>query len=142
MAFEAVNVSSFIGQMSPHALSLAVNSAGYNYAANASDETVVGVVKAALPQGKCRVVVRADAAYASGESSALSLEYLNSSGTDTSVALITLDDTNVTAAGEFTLESTADLSALDVGSVVRLDRVYTAGGGPADPAVSIALQLY
>lgn len=142
MSFREINVTNYIGVMSPQALSLAVNSYGVHFAANASGASSIGVIKAAIPQKKARIIVRASEAYASGESLVISLRYENAAGAQVSVALGTLNDTNITGAGEFEVASGIDTGDLGPGSVLEAVRVYVAGGGPADPRISITIELF
>lgn len=142
MSFQEINVSNYIGAMSPQGLSLAVNSYGVHFPANASGGTSLGLVKATLPGSRARIVVRASAAYASGESLVVSLRYENAAGSQVSVGLGTLNDANIDAAGEFEVAEGIDTGDLGPGSVLELVRVYVAGGGAADPRISISVQLY
>lgn len=142
MPFQEINVTNYIGAMSTQALSLAVNSYGAHFAANASGSVSIGLIKAAIPEGKARITVRASEAYASGESLVISLRYENAAGSQVSIALGTLDDTNITGAGEFEIAGGLDVGDLGPGSVLEAVRVYVAGGGAADPRISISIQLY
>jgi len=141
MAFEQVTANKLVGFMSPEQMALANNTFGIDHLTNASSDDDVGVVKAPM-SGKARVVVRASAAYASGETLALSILYRGAAGALVAVPLVTAGPTNVTAAGEFVLLDNLSVDAIMPGALIQVRRVYTAGGGPANPEVAIVLQLY
>ena len=75
MAYQEINVSSYIGVMSPQALSLAVNGGGAAITTHATARFDVGVTKAAMPEGLARLTVRADGVYGSAEDLAVSLRH-------------------------------------------------------------------
>ena len=140
MAFQASNVN-LQHHASSKAFSERVNSFGVHLAAGADATTSLGVVRAKPPAGLARIIVRADAAYAAGESNAFSLTFLNASGSAVTKALATASAANVGAAGEFVLAEDVPVE-IDAGAVAALVADYTAGGGPNDPAVSVTIQLY
>lgn len=108
---------------------------------NATGVVSLGTVKAPMPQGKARLVVRASAAYGVGESLVVLLRWQNAAGGTETPALATLDEDTVPAAGEFELATDIDVGKIPPGAVVSLSNTYVAGAG-ADPNVSFALQLY
>lgn len=140
MAFQKPNPSNSLGSNSPHFLSALGNTMGQRYATNGTDSTQVGVLIVDPQDELGRVIVSADAAYASGESLDLDLTYVDSVGAVQTITLVTLDDTNVTAAGTFEFAG-LDVSGIQVGSTIALVRTYTAGGTPADPAIDVVLQF-
>ena len=142
MSYESLNASKVFGNQSAHAASLALNPGGVALIGNTSAVESLGVVKAPMPEGKARLVVRSSAAYAAGESLAVTLRWQNAAGGTDTPALATLDATTVPGAGEYTVADGVDVGAIPPGTVVSLSNTYVAGGGPADPNVSFALQLY
>lgn len=142
MPFQEINVSTYIGAMSPHNLSLAVNTVSAAVVANATEVIRgIGVVKAPPPQGKVRLVVQSDGVYGSGESLAVVLRWQNpADGTIETPAIATLDAATIPGAGTFEFEVTPALP-IPVGAVLSFSNTYTAGT-PNDPSVSLAAQLF
>lgn len=140
MAFQGINVTSYIGAMSPQALSLAVNGGAATVVTHANAVLDVGLVRALLPEGLARLVVRADGVYGSSEELAVSLRWQGADGTVNTTLLATLDDTTVTGAGEFEFDK-VDVTKIPIGAALSLSVAYTAGT-PNDPDITLALQLY
>lgn len=121
-------------------MSLALNGGSALFETNATGTTVLGAIRAPLPANQAKIFATADAALGTGEILVLSLRYLQEDGTVVNVGTFTLNDANVLAAG--TLESAfIDVTGLEVGNIVALRHVYTAGGGPADPSIAVSVQF-
>lgn len=140
MSFREINVTNYIGAMSPQALSVALNGGGATITTHATALLDVGLVRALMPEGLARLIVHADSAYGSGESLIVSLQWQGADGTVNKTVLATLDATTVAAAGQFEFDRIA-VTKIPPGSVVSLSVVYTAGT-PNDPDITLALQLY
>jgi hypothetical protein len=142
MSYEESSASKTYGHQSAHAAALALNPGGAALIGNSSGVTSLGPIKAEMPKGRVRYIVRSSAAYAAGESLAVELRWQDANGDTKTPSLGTLDSTNVTAKGEYEIANDLDVGKIAPGTVVSLSTTYTAGGTPADPNVSHVLQLY
>lgn len=140
MPFQEINVNNLIGYMSAQALSLAVNGGGVAITTAADARFDIGMVRAPMPEGLARLVVHADGIYGDSETMSVDLRWQGADGAVVSTELVTLDETNVTGAGEFEFDR-VDVSKIPVGSVISLVVDYTAGT-PNDPVLTLAVQLY
>lgn len=140
MAFEVTTVNNIVGDMSPHHLSLALNSGGLFFATPATGAEVIAVIKCPIPQQQLKIIVRADDAFGAGETLVMSARYVNANGDDVVATISTLNSTNIPAAGEFesVVVSVPDLLP---GAVVQLVHVYVAGGTPNAPVLSYIAQF-
>ena len=126
--------------MSPYHLAVAFNSGSAFYFTNVTDATRVGLVRLPPVQGRARVRVTTNGAFASGESSIISLRYMSAAGQlILSGAFFTLDSTTVTGAG--TIASQELAIGIQPGETYEIQRVYTAGGTPNNPTMSISVQI-
>ena len=139
--YEAANANKTFGHQSAHAASIALNPGGVATIGNATGVISLGVMRAPMPTGKARLVVRASAAYGAGETLAILLRWQAADGTTETPTLVTLGPANITGAGEFTVVDGLWVGHIPPGSVVSFSNTYVAGAA-ADPNVSLALQLY
>ena len=140
--YEGSNASKTFGHQSAHAVSLALNPGAVALVGNATGVVSLGVIKTPMPTGRARLIVRSNAAYASGESLAVVLRWQDENGNTLTPALATLDDTNVDGAGEHTVAEGVLVGKIPEGTVVSLSNTYVPGGGANDPNISLVLQLY
>lgn len=141
MAFDIVNTNNLVGSMSPENLSLALNGGGIHILTNTvgAQEQSFGAIRCPIPAKTAKVRITAEGALGVGEILVLSLRYMTSAGVIVNIVGITLNNGNVTAAG--TQESDVlDVTGIEVGDVVELVYVYTAGT-PNDPQFSITVQF-
>lgn len=141
MPFIAPNPSQAIGEMSPYYMSVLHNSGGVLLQSNVTGYTPLGLVRVAPVRHKMSVRVTANKAYASGESCVLSIRYLTKEGEFYLVgAFVTLDDTTITGPG--TIERSIDvITPIEAGESYELQRVYIPGGTPANPVISVSVQI-
>lgn len=140
MPFQKVTANALVGQQSGHATAAGFNG-GSGIVANATGNTPVGSILAPMLQKKINVECRVDAAFGAGESSTLTLNYLNGAGVEVSIALGVLNATTAPAAGTVKLADALRVNAIPLGSVLYLANTYVAGT-PAAPLVTAVVQAY
>lgn len=142
MSYQAATPNTVVGDMSPSALSLALNTLGVFIPVLTTEVRDWGFISVAVPKGFLRLIIRAEEEFGDNESLALALQYQDRNGVAVNNALVTLTLADISSSGEFTILNNFPISKIEPGTTVRLDLIHIPGAFANIPDLDIIGQVY